>query len=281
MVSTVQGSGLHELDRGVYAWIGPEGRTNAAFITWDDGVLVIDSLYGPNLSPELMQQIRSVSDRPIRYVIDTHEHFDHCFGNQYFEPAIFIGHENCRRGLVERPESQRDFAMSFRQEFADHFREVRIIPPVVTYTDTMALYPGGRAVELHHVGRAHTAGDTIVWLPAEQLLIAGDVFVNGRSGFAGDSYPRSWVTALARIEQFPARAFVPGHGDIGSTADVATFRTWMDGCLTQIATARDAGLSLERAQQELNIGVPDGWPNPAGGMSFIAPFYREAGESQT
>jgi glyoxylase-like metal-dependent hydrolase (beta-lactamase superfamily II) len=281
MVTGMSGPGLHEVAHGVYAWIGPEGRTNAAFITWDDGVLVVDSLYGPNLSPELIDQIRSVTDRPVQYVIDTHEHFDHCFGNQYFEPAVFVGHENCRRHLVEESDFQRDFAMTFRQEYADHFRGVRIIPPVVTFSDTMALHPGGRAVELHYLGRAHTAGDTVVWLPAEQVMIAGDIFVNGRAGFARDGYPRSWVAALARLEQFPARVFVPGHGDLGSTLDVATFRTWMDGCVREIAAAHAEGMSLERAQQELKIGVPESWPSPEGGMNLIAPFYREAEQTRT
>lgn len=279
MTSGMQGPGLHEVARGVYAWIGPEGRTNAGFILWDDGVLVIDSLYGPSLSLELMQQVRSVTDRPVRYVIDTHAHWDHAFGNQYYEPAVFIGHENCRRSLAEFADFQRDFGLARRPELGDEFRSIRVLPPVVTYRDFMALHPGGRAIELHYLGPAHTAGDTIVWMPEVRVAFAGDVFVNGRSGFAGDGYPRSWVEALRRLETFPAQTFVPGHGDLGALPNVVALRTWMHGCVQEIARARARGLDAERALIELQLTVPDGWPDPQGGMNLIAPFYRETATS--
>src|SRR6478672_8315162 len=153
MTSVISGPGLHEIAEGVFAWIGPEGRTNAGFVVWDEGVLVVDSLYGPNLAPDLMAQIRTVTDRPVQYVIDTHEHFDHCFGNQYYVPAIFVGHENCRQSLIERADHQRNFAMTFRSEFASHFEAVRILPPVVTFEESMAIHLGDRRVELHYLGR--------------------------------------------------------------------------------------------------------------------------------
>jgi cyclase len=278
MTAVASGPGLHEIARNVYAWIGPEGRTNAGFVVWDDGVLVIDALYGPNLAPELLALIRTVTDRPVQYVIDTHEHFDHAFGNQYFLPAILVGHENCRRSLVERADFQRDFAMNFRSEFSDHFSAVRILPPVVTFQESMALHPGGRRVELHYLGRAHTDGDTIVWLPEDGIMFAGDIFVNGRSGFARDGYPRSWALSLGRIQQFPARVFVPGHGDLGIAGDVEAMRVWMDGCVKEILAARSRGLTQEQAQKELKLTVPEGWPDPQGAMNLIAPAYREAAE---
>lgn len=279
MASDMQGPGLHEVARGVYAWIGPEGRTNAGFVVWDDGVLVVDSLYGPTLSLELMQQVRSVTDRPVRYVVDTHAHWDHAFGNQYYEPAVMIGHENCRRSLAEHADYQREFGLTRRPELAEEFRKVRLIPPVVSFREFMCLHPGGRAIELHYLGPAHTAGDTIVWLPEERVAFAGDVFVNGRSGFAGDGYPRSWVEALRRLEGFAAETFVPGHGDLGTLPNVVALRAWMHDCVQTIARARAKGLDAERAQQELQLTVPEGWPNPQGGMDLIAPFYRETATS--
>jgi glyoxylase-like metal-dependent hydrolase (beta-lactamase superfamily II) len=279
MASVVTGPGLHELARGVYAWIGPEGRTNAGFVVWDDGVLVIDSLYGPDLVKEWLQKIRSVTDRPIQYVIDTHAHWDHAFGNQYFEPAVFVSHENCRLALAERSEFQRQFGLARRPELADEFNSVRMVPPVVTYRDSMALYPGGRAIELYFLGPAHTAGDTIVWLPEERIAFAGDVFVNGRSGFAGDGYPRSWVQALRRLEGFAAEVFVPGHGDLGALPSVTAMRTWMDHCVLTIGAARARGMTVEQAQQQLKLTVPEGWPDPQGGTNLIAPYYRETATS--
>src|ERR1700694_5392190 len=155
MATAMEGPGLHEIARDVYAWIGPEGRTNAGFVVWDDGVLVIDSLYGPTLTVDWMEQIRSVTDRPIQYVIDTHAHFDHAFGNQYFAPTVFVSHENCRRSLAEGAEYQRQFGLDRRPDLANEFRSIPVIPPVVTFREFMALHPGGRTIELHYLGPAH------------------------------------------------------------------------------------------------------------------------------
>jgi cyclase len=279
MVAGLEGPGLHEVANGVYAWIGPEGRTNAGFVVWNDGVLVIDSLYGPTLVKELIDQVRSVTSLPIQYVVDTHAHWDHAFGNQYFVPAVIVAHENCRLSLAEHHEFQRQFGLARRPELGDEFRSIPVVPPVIAFRDFMSLNPGGRRIELLYLGPAHTAGDTIVWLPEERVVFAGDVFVNGRSGFAGDGYPRSWVSAITRLSHLPARAFVPGHGDIGDASEVNAFGAWMDGCVRAIAQARARGLSPEEAQQDLKLTVPAGWPDPQGGMNLIAPFYRETATS--
>lgn len=283
MTTVAQGPGLHEIASGVFAWIGPEGRTNAGFITWDDGVLVVDSLYGAALAQGLQEHIRSVTDRPVRYVIDTHEHWDHCFGNQYFASALFLGHENCRRTLVERPEAAREFgvqSMISRDQpaLAEEFRVVQILPPIVTYAESMTVYAGRRPVELRYLGRAHTAGDTVVWLPEERIALTGDLFVNGRSPYAGDGYPRAWIAALQRLEQLAPQAIVPGHGDLGTTPDIGVLRSWMADAVSELDQARARGVTQEQAQNQLQIGVPEGWPNPNGGMDLIAPFYREVSE---
>jgi glyoxylase-like metal-dependent hydrolase (beta-lactamase superfamily II) len=281
MTTVAQGPGLHEVARNVFAWIGPEGRTNAGFVTWDDGVLVVDSLYGSALVQGLWEQIRSVTDRPVRYVIDTHEHWDHCFGNQYFDAALFLGHENCRRTLIERPDAAREFgvqSMITRNQpaIAEEFRVVSILPPVITYAESMTVFAGTRPVELRYLGRAHTAGDTVVWLPNERIALTGDLFVNGRSPYAGDGYPRAWITALRRLEELSPATLVPGHGDLGAAADIATLRDWMAGAVATLDQARTRGMTQEQAQQELQLSVPEGWPNPQGGMDLIAPYYREA-----
>lgn len=275
MATVAQGPGLHEVAKDVYAWIGPEGRTNSAFVVWDDAVMVVDSLYGSALAGGLQEQIRSVTASPVRYVIDTHEHWDHCFGNQYF-PALYVGHENCRRSLVERPDAQRRFGIQMRPELEEEFAAVQILPPVLTYTEQMTLYRGGRRVNLLYFGRAHTAGDTIVWLPDDGVAVAGDVFVNARSPYVGDGYPRSWVQALQRLEELPAHTFVPGHGDLGRAEDVRAQREWMQGAVARIAAAQQRGLSREQAERELQIAAPQGWTNQQVGQDLIAPAYREA-----
>lgn len=278
MTTIAQGPGLHELARGVFAWIGPEGRTNSGFVVWDEGVLVIDSLYGSALAQGLQEQIRSVTDRPVRYVVDTHEHWDHCFGNQYFNDALFVGHEECRHSLVERPEDCRAFGVSARPDLADEFRAVQILPPVVTYAGTMSLYLDDREVELRYLGRAHTAGDTVVWLPEEQIAFTGDLFVNGGAPYAADGYPRSWVNALRRLEELPLGAVVPGHGDLAEPGDVETLRDWMDTVVQRIAAAHAQGLTEEQAREQLRFEIPDGWRRATAqtGATLISPYYREA-----
>lgn len=220
-----------EVARGVFARMH-EGLTNAGIILGDDSVLVVDSLRVPSFARDLIADVRRISSKPIRYVIDTHGHWDHAFGNEEFPDSTIIGHENCRREMEEIGEAWRDGVVARNNEWSEEVKTVDITPPNLTFQDRMALHYGGRRIDLIYLGRAHTSGDIFIHLPDDGIVFTGDAVQDGRVPYMLDGYPEEWVATDERLMEVPFERFVSGHGAIGEKAALDDARDLMAALVT-------------------------------------------------
>jgi glyoxylase-like metal-dependent hydrolase (beta-lactamase superfamily II) len=251
---------LHRLAAGVYAALGDtgrgsEGRPNAGFVVTDSGVVVIDALASPRQGEELVQAIRSVTPRPIKWLILTHHHPDHHFGAVVFcrLGARVIAHPD-RRVLASEGGEDALIADWVRLVGLDAMRgfEFADVPDrPITGTDTLRL--GGRMLIISHPGAAHSAGDLMVWLPRERILFAGDVLVEDGVTMVVDGSSGRLLRALAIIDSLQPRSVVPGHGAIPArpTALVARTREYITGLRSAMRSALWQGTPMGRAMVSL------------------------------
>ena len=217
MVESTPGTTIVELADGVFARLH-EGLTNAGIIVGDDGVLVIDSLRVPSFARDLIADVKRLTPKPIRWVVDTHSHWDHAWGNEEFPDATIIGHDNARAEMldVDLVEWWRERAATSGMPWSDEAKTVQVTPPSLTFDESMRLFLGNRELHLRWFGRAHTSGDIFVHLPEENLLFTGDVAQDGGVPFIQDGYVRDWVGTDGRLLELEPERFVSGHGPIGS-----------------------------------------------------------------
>jgi len=202
-----------ELAEGVYAYT-TEGDPNTGVIVGGDSVLIMDARATPVLARELIDAIRGVTVKPIRYVVLSHYHAVGVLGASAYGADYIIASEMTRDLIAER--GQQDFESEV-QRFPRLFQSVETVPgltwPNITFSDRMTLWMGDREVRLMHLGKGHTKGDIVAWLPKEKVCFSGDLVEYGATPYAGDSYPREWVQTLERVKALGAEKMVPGRGD--------------------------------------------------------------------
>ena len=170
-------SGLQEIAPNVFAHIHSGvgwDICNSGFIVGDDGVLVIDAMMVASQVRPYLEEIRKVTDKPIRYLVNTHHHVDHSFGNQFYLPAEVVSHRGCRESMITAGADVESLSQRYPQ-YRDDWVQSRLTPASITYEDKMIVHLGDRVIELLHPGPAHTYGDTLVYLPREKVLFTGDV----------------------------------------------------------------------------------------------------------
>jgi glyoxylase-like metal-dependent hydrolase (beta-lactamase superfamily II) len=164
-----------EIGRGLYAFTA-EGDPNSGVIVGDDGVIVIDAQATPVMAQLVIDRVRQVTDKPIKYVVLSHYHAVRVLGASAYRAQEVIGSEKCRAMIAER--GQEDWDSEFGR-FPRLFRAAETIPgltwPTVTFKERMTLYLGKRRVELRFIGRAHTAGDIVAWVPDANVVFSGDI----------------------------------------------------------------------------------------------------------
>ena len=255
-MSLIPDGEIVELDTGVYARLH-EGLTNSGIIIGDDSVLVIDSLRMPSFARSLVEDVRKLTDKPVKYVIDTHSHWDHCWGNQEFPEAAIIGHENCYSEMVdvEWNEEWKNKILSSGDAWSDEANVVTITPPEITYQDSMRIYFGGREIILKYLGKAHTSGDTFIHLPKERIVFTGDVAQDGGVPYLGDSYPDEWLDTDDRMAELPVDRFVSGHGPVGDINALKTARDFIHSLVgsmkSAIADGKDSKTASDSVLTEL------------------------------
>ena len=175
--------------------------------------MVIDAQATPLMAQALIARTRELTDRPIRHVLLTHYHAVRVLGASAFTHAEIIASDACRAMTVERGQQDTDSEIG---RFPRLFRGRDTIPgltwPTLTFHKRMTLYLGQREVQIIHIGRSHTAGDTVAWLPKERVLFAGDVVEFGATPYCGDAHFADWPATLAAVEALGAEALVPGRG---------------------------------------------------------------------
>jgi phosphoglycerate dehydrogenase-like enzyme/glyoxylase-like metal-dependent hydrolase (beta-lactamase superfamily II) len=190
------------------------GGSNNIWVVFEDYVVVIDANF-PKEAADVIQAIKKTTDKPIRYVLDTHHHGDHSYGNSVFakEGASIVAQANCYRLLRENGAAefkQAGRGPMGRKDVAEGTLKV----PNLVFDDKLVLDDGKQRVEFLFFGHAHTSGDAFAYLPKYKLLCTGDACVNGAFNFMGHSDSASWIRVMERAQQLDVERILPGHGPI-------------------------------------------------------------------
>ena len=245
---------LKQVGPGVYAAIdGPEHKSiaNAGFVIGDDGVLVIDSLFTAEAAEALVSEIRRLTPKPIRYVVNTHYHVDHTGGDRVLREAgaVIIAHKNVR-GWV-RADNLNLFGDRTTPELKARIEAPAL--PDLTTDKYLTIWLGSRKVEVKTV-LGHTGGDLIVSVPDAKILFAGDMLWRKVAPNLIDGSVEQWsATAADFISGSDAAEirFVPGHGDVASSKDVEEFRSYLLELSRLVGEGRKAGLKGEALVQDV------------------------------
>ena len=201
-----------ELADGVFRRRYESLDLNVGVAVTGDGVLVVDTRASHVEADELRNDLRSLTPLPVRWVVDTHWHWDHSFGNARFPEAELWGHELCRSALLERGESMKADAAAWLPEQKAEFDAVVITPPTKVFTDVASIDLGAKHVELSYHGLGHTDADIVVTVGDVSFM--GDLLENGAPPVFDDGYPISWPGTLRSALAGDLPTLVPGHGDI-------------------------------------------------------------------
>ena len=275
---------------GVYHAVGTGALAvgcNASIVVNDDDVLVVDTHMTPGGAWALREELRAITPKPVRYVINTHWHFDHAHGNQIYGSEVeIIGHEHTRRRLAAgdsmrgrsydlfiggvpaqltqleaRIAATADAAERAKLEAqravqTNHLAGTKTVvpkPPTVTLDDHLTLFRGGREIRLLFLGRGHTAGDIVVYLPKERAVITGDLLVEGTS-YIGDAFITDWIQTLDRLRALDYEVTLPGHGSaFTGKAKIDHFQAYLRDFWTQAQALHKAGTPAEAAAKLIDM----------------------------
>jgi glyoxylase-like metal-dependent hydrolase (beta-lactamase superfamily II) len=233
-----------KLSDNAYAYTA-EGDPNTGIVIGDDAAMVIDTQATPVMAADVIRHIRTVTDKPIKYVVMSHYHAVRVLGASAYAregASEIIASEDTRDLIVERGAAD---MKSEIERFPRLFRAVETIPgltwPTLTFKGEMTVWLGKLEVRLMQLGRGHTKGDTVAWLPQQKILYSGDLVEYGATAYAGDAYFRDWPQTLDRVEALGATAIVPGRG--AALTDPAMCR---DGIATTRAFIREVLECVER-----------------------------------
>ena len=275
-------TGLQEVAPGIWAdilsVIGPQGGgPNAGFILAGDKTIVVDSLISLGAAREMLAGIKRAGGKGPSFLILTHGDSDHIIGNQIFAPpAVIIAQDNTRDAIMKEGAAGIKRTAETRPNLAEDLKEARVVVPEITYCDAMSLSFGGRTVQLAHPGPAHTLGDTVVYIPEEQVLFAGDLLFNGIvPPIRGDS--ANWVRALTWFEELDIKAVIPGHGFVGTKEDLVEMKKFLQRLRREVKKCYDKGVPEDKAVSEMNLGKYRDWPGQERLTMDVAKLYKEFG----
>jgi glyoxylase-like metal-dependent hydrolase (beta-lactamase superfamily II) len=274
---------------GVYAAIAKEQykvNCNAAIILLDDSVLVVDTHSKPSAARALIAQIKTVTPKPVKYVVDTHFHWDHHYGNEAYVNAWPAGVEIVsseatreaieQRGIprlkceiLEGPKEiealKADLAKAAdakkKSELEENLRQaeayfaelkaMQVTLPTLTFDRSLVLYQKSRTVKLLWLGKGHTDGDVVVYLPKERVIVTGDA-LHGWTPYMGDSYPYDWIRMLEATEKLDFDWVIGGHGDvIRGKGHFQMWEQYFRDLMAETAAAYAQGARLEETRKRV------------------------------
>ena len=245
-----------KLSEHAYAYTA-EGDPNSGIVIGDDAVMVIDTQATPAMAQDVIRRIREVTDKPIKYVVLSHYHAVRVLGAAAYEPEHIIASQDTRDLIVERGEQDKASEIG---RFPRLFQNVESVPPgmtwpTMTFTGKMTLWLGKLEVQLIQLGRGHTKGDTVVWLPQDKVLFSGDLVEFDATPYAGDAYFQDWPKTLDNIAALKPQALVPGRGAaLQGAADVARglegTRAFVSELYASVKAGAAAGKDLRAVYKE-------------------------------
>lgn len=278
---------------GVYAAIAREQykvNCNAAIILLEDGVLVFDTHSKPSAARALITQIKALTNKPVKYVVDSHFHWDHYQGNEAYPSSWprgveIISSEATResidyRGIprvkheisampqeIEKLKAELAKANDVRQKgqieqnlhqaeaYFSELKAMQVTLPNLTFDRSLMIHDKTRIIEILWLGRAHTDGDIFVYLPKERFIATGDA-LHGWTPYMGDSYPYDWIRTLDAAEKLDFEYVLGGHGDVMHGKD--KFELWKQyfaDLMSEAASAFSQGATLDEARQRVGSAL--------------------------
>jgi len=281
---------FNKVREGIYHAVGTGNLAvvgNSSVIVNDNDVIVVDDHVSPAAAWVLVDEIKELTNKPVRTVINTHFHYDHAHGNQIFDRGVdIIGHEFTRQmllgnksigmplyrgyvtGLPQQIETLRQRAaaeadparkatlqnqLQAAESNAASQAELRPTPPNVTLRTEMTLYRGDREIQIRHLGRGHTAGDVVVYLPREKVVMTGDFLTSALSNMS-DAYVNEWVTSLDVLKKLDFDTVLPGHGEaFTDKAKIDYFQAYLRDVWTEVGRLKQQGVSAEEAAKRADL----------------------------
>jgi cyclase len=276
---------------GVYHAIGTGSLTvvgNSSVIVNDEDVVVVDDHVSPAAAWVLLDEIKSLTNKPVRTVINTHFHYDHSHGNQIFDPrdVAIIGHEftremllggkslqmplyknyltslpgqieNLKQRLAMEPDPSRKAMLQTQVQAAENNAasqaELKPTPPNLTLRTSMTLHRRDREIQIRFLGRAHTAGDVVVYLPKEKIVMTGDMLTSALSNMS-DAFLNEWVTTLDELKKLDFVTVLPGHGEaFTDKAKIDYFQAYLRDVWTEVSRLKQQGVSAEDAAKRADL----------------------------
>lgn len=284
---------FHEIQPGIYHAVGTGNLSvgcNGSIIVNEDDVLVVDSHITPAAAWALLKELKNVTDKPVRYVVNTHFHFDHAHGNQVFPDDVeIIGHEFTREKLVagaskngrswdlfvgglpgritemeaqlkaaqdasdqtKAAELQKNIDVSRQHQTAT--AAIEVTPPTTTLSERMTIFRGGREIQLLYFGRGHTGGDVVVFLPREKIVATGDLLTAGLS-YMGDGYLEEWANTLEELKSLDFEVVLPGHGEAFREREkIDYFQAYLRDLSQKLAKMHADGVSAADAAARIDM----------------------------
>ena len=240
-----------KLSDNAYAYTA-EGDPNTGIIIGDDAVLVLDTQATPVMAQDVIRRIREVTDKPIKYVLLTHYHAVRVLGASAYQPEQIIASQDTYDLIVERGEQDKASEIG---RFPRLFRNVESVPPgltwpTMTFTGKLTLWLGKLEVQLLQLGRGHTKGDTVAWLPQQKILFSGDLVEFDATPYAGDAYFKDWPQTLDNLAALKPQKLVPGRGAALVTPEQV--RAGLEGTRDFIADVRASVEAGAKAGKDLN-----------------------------
>jgi glyoxylase-like metal-dependent hydrolase (beta-lactamase superfamily II) len=251
-------------------------------VVYDEGVLVVDTHSRPSSAKALIQQIRTVTDKPVRYAVNSHFHWDHAQGNHAYPVAFpkqvtIVASEATRESLVnlgmqrvkdqleagpglvaelkKKIAAEKDAAargqleedLRQQEEYLAEIRSLELTLPDLTFDKSMILHRKDRDIYLLFLGRGHTSGDVVAYLPKQRVVATGDL-LHGWMPFMGDSYPPEWVATLDALDKLDFDHIIGGHGSVKPKSHLRFFRNYLADLVDEVRRARGRSETLDQAK---------------------------------
>lgn len=251
---------FRKLAKDIYAFLQPPlvWYSSAGVIIGERDVIVVDSLTNAAMTQSLRAEIRRVTDKPIRFLINTHSHADHVYTNHLFPEATVITTHRGRERTKANKKVQGKHDALFARLFSDvDFRGGRYTLQDMSFSGCLSFYQGEREVRVLELGAGHSESDVVVHLPGEKIVFCGDLFLNGMPPLPGEGQVTRTIANYKAIEALEADIYVAGHGDPGTLADVRAQRTLLESQFQHARKCFERGMSYDTALQALaGDGVP-------------------------
>ena len=283
--------GLHEVGRGLYAYLQPDGGwglSNAGLVVSDDGALLVDTLFDLRLTREMLDAMAGLLPPPgIQTLVNTHANGDHTYGNSLVQGARIVASRRTAEEMPELPPAamaalvEQAPTLGLLGEFVQEcfggfeFGGIELKLPDETFDGELQVSVGGRPANLIEVGPAHTRGDTLVHLPEERVLFAGDILFNGRHPIVWAGPVSHWIAACDRILALDVDLIVPGHGPLAGNEAIAELRAYFVYLYDQARDRHAAGMTPLQAARDLKLDRWAQWPEGERLVVNLAAIFAE------